>query len=502
MKNGKIQYARSLAMRGPLIRRLVVYLATFALVAAGGRVSAEPPPPGTPSGSGQPASDAPAGPGMVSLTRVAPSITPYSDYRGDFFDRTTLTGDWGGARTDLYERGITFDVILTQTYQNVASGGVNGYDDTYTGLLDYGVTFDTGKLDLWPGGLFTFNAQTGFAANNPLAAGTVSPTNFISEYPTPEKPDTFLMEYYWTQALTEEVVAIVGRINATNFLDRNRFADNPRNQFMNLAMNNSPLLGSVVSFSTYGVLLSWQVTENLTINPAIYDPNVQPGDWGSSSDRGFFADVGVGVEFDFAWTLDEELDGALRVDGIYVTADKTALDNPRLLLDGLLDSLLLLGIPMETKPDSWLVNVNFEQFIWKLDKKTGRKGLESPDVTRLRSAAFDFQEPGLGVFGKFAVAPGDRNPWNLYLMGGVGGRGVIPMRPYDRVGVGAYWLKRSDDIDQALRDLIEDEVGLEVFYNVAIVPSVQLTFDLQWINSGIRTTDDAVVFGMRLMTPF
>jgi carbohydrate-selective porin OprB len=68
--------------------------------------------------------------------------------------------------------------------------------------------------------------------------------------------------------------------------------------------------------------------------------------------------------------------------------------------------------------------------------------------------------------------------------------------------VGAYWLKRSNDIDQALRDLIEDEVGLEVFYNVAVVPSVQLTFDLQWINSGIRTNDDAVVLGMRLMTPF
>ena len=43
--------------------------------------------------------------GMLSLTRVTPDVTPFSDYSGDFLNRSTMTGDWGGLRTDLYEKG-------------------------------------------------------------------------------------------------------------------------------------------------------------------------------------------------------------------------------------------------------------------------------------------------------------------------------------------------------------------------------------------------------------
>ena len=444
------------------------------------------------SSSGEPADK-----GMLSLTRVEPDLAPFSPYSGDFSNRSTLTGDWGGRRTKLYEQGVTFDALLTQVYQNVASGGADsGNDETYTGLLDYDMNFDTGKLGLWPGGLFTFRGQTGFASNYALGSGNLSPTNFSGIYPTTDKPDTVLMEYYWTQALSKEVGVVVGRINAVNFLDKNRFANNPRDQFMNLAMNNSPLFGSMISFSTYAVLASWQVSENITINPAIYDPNLQP-DEGSPEGKKVFGDMGYGLEVAVSWKLSDEYDGALRVDGLYNEKDTVLLDNPHLPVD------IVLGVTPETKSSNWLVNVNFEQAVWKpggAGKKKNRRRTQA--LPQVRTAALDFQEQGIGVFGRVAYGPEDRHAWNVYAMGGVSGRGIFSGRPYDRIGVGFYWLKESDDLNDQPGNLLQDETGFETFYNLALTPAAQLTFDVQWIDSGVKANDDPLVLGMRLMTAF
>lgn len=84
----------------------------------------------------------------------------------------------------------------------------------------------------------------------------------------------------------------------------------------------------------------------------------------------------------------------------------------------------------------------------------------------------------------------------------MGGRGLIASRPYDRIGVGFFWLKQSDDLDDQPGNLFEDETGFEAFYNLALTPAVQLTFDGQWIDSGITANDDVTVLGMRLMTVF
>ena len=45
---------------------------------------------------------------------------------GDFLRRSTLTGDWGGARNDLAAKGVTFDIRVTQITQGVGGGGKSG----------------------------------------------------------------------------------------------------------------------------------------------------------------------------------------------------------------------------------------------------------------------------------------------------------------------------------------------------------------------------------------
>ena len=58
------------------------------------------------------------------------------------------------------------------------------------------------------------------------------------------------------------------------------------------------------------------------------------------------------------------------------------------------------------------------------------------------------------------------------------------------------------DLEGTVDDALDDEWGAEVFYNFAITPAIQLTFDLQYLNSGAEGVDDALVFGLRLFTQF
>jgi porin len=111
---------------------------------------------------------------------------------------------------------------------------------------------------------------------------------------------------------------------------------------------------------------------------------------------------------------------------------------------------------------------------------------------------------GVGVFFRFGYVPEDRNPWNLTFSGGVGARGVIPGRPYDRMGFGVYTLIESNDVNNQpiIGRVLENEVGLEAFYNFAITPWLQITADFQWVDPGIAGTDDAVVLGSRIFMQF
>ena len=117
---------------------------------------------------------------------------------------------------------------------------------------------------------------------------------------------------------------------------------------------------------------------------------------------------------------------------------------------------------------------------------------------------FATNPPGVGLFYRFAYCPEDRNLWNINVSGGLGARGIIPGRPYDRMGIGVYALFLSDDAedDPLLDALFDDEHGVEAYYNFAITPWMQLSANVQRISPGIKPSDDAWVLGSRLNMRF
>lgn len=430
--------------------------------------------------------------GMISLTEASPEMTPVWDYSGDFWSRAALFGDPGGWRSDLYDSGFTLDAQISQVYQGVVSGGSakgNGHGQ-YNGLFEANATIDTAKAGLWSGGLFVLTGQTSFGDPLHKQSGNLLPINATALWPNPYEESSELMEFHLIQALSAKTVAIVGRIDPTNYLDLNSFACNSDNQFLNVGMNSNPLFGSFLTYSTYAALFMTQVTDDLTFAYGAWTPNTAPGDYDGDWD-----DYGAALYPIYKY---EALGHPGMISAIlaYTSKDATDVGNPRLIAG-------LHSGKLPTKSDNWIVELSGEQYLWEPAGASApeAKG-EWSDPYYVPTKDFEQEQPGLGVFYRFSYTPEDRNPFNVYASGGVGGRGVFPCRPHDRFGIGPYWLKESGDLDSQPGNVVGDEIGAEAFYNFAITPAIQLSFDAQWISPGIKSSEEGVALGTRLNIRF
>ena len=143
------------------------------------------------------------------------------------------------------------------------------------------------------------------------------------------------------------------------------------------------------------------------------------------------------------------LEGHQLVGAVYSNKEFTSIDQR-------------LGFALENrkfakKDGSWAVYYNFDQFLWET----------SPG-----------SEHGIGVFGRFGASDGNPNPLHYFYSLGVGSTGLIPSRPFDRFGIGYYYIDVESPTFQGplrTREFLRDEWGFEVFYNVALTPWLLLT---------------------------
>jgi porin len=79
--------------------------------------------------------------------------------RGDVWERPALTGDWGGSRSDMADKGVTVSLDLLSTYQSVVDGG-KSETDVLGGSIDYEIHMDFQKMGLWPGAFVRLFGET------------------------------------------------------------------------------------------------------------------------------------------------------------------------------------------------------------------------------------------------------------------------------------------------------------------------------------------------------
>src|SRR5262245_61133636 len=86
-------------------------------------------------------------------------LLPVPDYSGGFWERSYLTGDWGGARTNLANKGVQFGVQFDQYVQGVVDGGRDTTTE-YGGHAEYTMNLDLMRMRVLKGALVKFRAES------------------------------------------------------------------------------------------------------------------------------------------------------------------------------------------------------------------------------------------------------------------------------------------------------------------------------------------------------
>jgi len=159
--------------------------------------------------------------GTTILLALCGSVgTQAADSNDSIWTRDKLSGDWGGLRTDLGERGVDIDLRFNQYYQDVTEGGVRENGE-YAGKLDAIVNVNGEQL-----GLLFLNLHAEYQYGDTIMpdAGALSFNNTSLLYPTPG--DTAMEVTGWsvTQGLYQKgdtaVALTAGKIHIADLLNQ------------------------------------------------------------------------------------------------------------------------------------------------------------------------------------------------------------------------------------------------------------------------------------------
>jgi porin len=415
----------------------------------------------------------------------AQGLLPVPDYGGDLWNRSHLTGDWGGRRTDLANKGVQVDVDWTQYVQGIADGGLDR-TTRYGGHLDYLINLDLMRMGLIPGALVRFRAESRYGESVNGISGQVLPVNTTALFPLTNRLDEdvaiAITDLNYTQFLSEHLAVLVGKLDTLD-ADPNEFASGRgKSQFMNANFLFNSVVALRLPYSTLGAAVLWLPTHNITVNASIINTT------DSSTDTGFddFGDgQTVSAEADFKYRL-LGLPGGMNVGGLYsFNQDFNQLGGRLIFQPG-------QGLAVEQEDDTWALYWSTWQYLF----------VEDPSDAPIDPANGVPDREGIGVFARFGVADQDTNPIEWSGSIGVGGRGMIPSRDDDVFGIGYYYNRVQDTRLSGLLGIKDHTQGFEAFYNVAITPASHLTFDLQLADSALPRTDTAVILGGRLNLSF
>ncbi len=383
-------------------------------------------------------------------------------------ERDNLTGDWGGGRSWLKERGITLKPRLTQFYQGLTKGeGNHGFE--YGGKADLLLHADLDKLGLWKGFSFTVHAEYNFGNSVNSAGGTAVPVNTALYFPGMDSSEAFdLSSFYLQQQFGNSVTLVIGKINMIDFASVKPFMGGAGiNAFWNCTFA-APPSGTVPPYLFGAILVLKTRTANFGL--WLYDPVSVVNKSGLK--QPFAEGITIRGNMDIPVTI-AGLEGHQGFVALYSTQKGTDLEG--------LGDLILPPLPPETpgvKNFRYYFSYAFDQYLY-----------QSPTNP----------QEGVGLFGQFGVSDGNPNPLRWSALAGIGGKGLIPGRGRDNWGFGYYYDGFSKFYQGSVESIepIRDEQGLDVFYNFSVMPWLNLGADLQIIK-GAAATENAVFAGFRM----
>jgi porin len=407
----------------------------------------------------------------------------------DLWTRPTLTGDWGGYRSRLQERGLTFAGRVTQ-FGFGLRGGINspvppplsqGDRSSYTGRGQYDLGVDLEKFGGLPKGKLVVTAEHwwGDYGNVSLSTGAGTPAVFGATLPpTPNNPGVpYLTNFYVVQPFTQNLVVFAGKKVVVGEMDQDRFAGgNGTQQFMNQALVANPafLVGLPYTSFIAGVV-SPQKWGKMAVT--VRDPQDRTMDTVGLNhlfSKGAIVSGEVRLNTNFFG-----LPGDQHVGGVWKRYDQQNLNS---LLVPPPDYPGTGGASSQTLSQGYTVFYGFDQFVVQYS---------------------DDEERGWGFFGRASLSDGNPTPLRYFLSAGIGGDS--PFKGWSRgdtFGLGWYYVGASTEFSPVTQALFapRNGTGVELYYQFQLTPWLAITPDLQYIKPGLlsRQADDAYIFGVRV----
>jgi porin len=397
-----------------------------------------------------------------------------------FWSRDTLTGNWGGLRTDLHDRGIDLQLRLSQYGQWVTAGGVDTNGE-YGGRGDYRLNVDLTKLvGAWDGLSVNVHAMTRFGDDIGADAGAFVIPNTVLLMPLPgDYEGSQVTGLTVTQQLFDgRADVFLGKLDVidlvTGFFPQVAFG---QEGFWNVnaLVTALPWFGAVRGLSLFGAGF-WTVknemvqsgllvagTENVTTSWNVSD----------SFDDGVF----LAAWHRFFWELGD-MPGYLLVFAGGSTRDQASNDPHDII------AIPGQGIEVTDEKKPWNIATYVYQEFWQAENDPSRKatifigGTGGPDNPQFSN-------------------------WNVFAA--VEAFGPLASRPRDRMGVSGWVSGLSDNFRDKVSPLVDvgsTTWGFELYYSLEINKWLHLTPDLQLVQNQRQGNSIAIIPGVRLVMDF
>lgn len=410
---------------------------------------------------------------------VSPTVETRQGFRpagfyGDWpWGSDGLTGDWGGPRSWLQDRGVRLRAQYTAiSMYNFRGGLAEGY---YGGApLGVTLTADLERLVGIDGATFFVDWEYFQWFNSPFPpSGSLNPSgSYVGDNTNLIDPDTNVLnqiaQLYWSQDLFDDRLNVqFGKMDVNAGFAAVAAAGAFQNSIAMFTSTLNPFMATYPNETT-GLQLTLQPTDSIEAlfgwfdgTTAAFDPatgEVGPAT-GARGPSTFFDNDGhwflVG-EIDANWQLDPTRPGTAGAGGWLQTGTSATAGSSE---TGVRD---VPGFYLQATQTLWT-----------------------------ESAALAGAGGGVRLFSQFGWSPAEKNPVQWSFMAGLSATGVVPGRPADAIGLlGAYSRFTEDpEIYQSTTRGGESgpsggiETAIEGFYLVQLLPWLYVQPGVSWIGT-------------------
>jgi len=385
--------------------------------------------------------------------------------------RKTLTGDWGGARKELEDKGITLQLYYNQQFQQNFKGGLDTHNGhRLSGSYDLNVLFDFEKMGFMDDAGFFLRAAKGTWSDgiNPNKVGAL---NNVNQDAGDDHPIFVNKWWFWKKFLDNKVELRLGLLQTNKDLfDVSPYANHEDKDFIN---RGSIRNATIPHRNGIGVFLKVQPVEWLYTQFATLDSQFQARTTGFNSafheEPWFMAYWETGVTPKWK-SAKGPMPGNARVGVWYDPTPKTKFEDTG---------------TAEVQSGDVGYYFGADQLVWK----------ECADEKDMQ---------GLGLFARYGHAHADRNRISDYWSVGASYNGLIPERDRDVTGLAVSQSIQSDRFRDERRALADRETAYELYYAYEATPWCIISPHFQVVTNpgGDKDDRDAIVGGVRVRISF